>query len=329
MRAFITGGTGFIGSNLVAGLNDYGIISRVLRRETSSTLALEGLNYETSIGDILDSPDQLAEAISGCDWVFHIAAVSDYWRKGSDWIYEVNVQGTNNMLAAAKKAGTKRFIFTSSLAALGMPEPGQLLDESSSFNLNPEHWPYGHSKHLAEIEVVRAVENGLKAIILNPSIVLGPRDVNLISGSIIIEAAKGLARVYPPGGVNYVSIEDVVAGHIGAAEKGIAGERYVLAGENVSHKKALQIICEVVGRPPPKIRIPKKTLPIISATIKVLRAVFGNRIPFDANQVLASGEWIYADGRKAINAFNLPQVPFNYSVQNTYDWFSDHGFLDH
>jgi dihydroflavonol-4-reductase len=328
MRALVTGGTGFIGANLVAGLNVRGIEARILRRESSSLLALQGLAYESAIGDILDSPPKLAEAMDGCDWVFHVAGVAEYWRAGKEWIYKVNVEGTKKILAAAQTAQVNRLVFTSSLAAMGLPERGQLLDESSTFNLKPDQMPYGHSKHLAEIEVRRAVDEGLEAVIVNPTVVLGPRDVNLISGSIIVEAANGLAKVYPPGGVNYVSVEDVVAGHIAAAERGCIGERYILAGENLTHKTALRIVSEVVGRKPPIIGLPKWSLPLIASSIAAARKVFGNTIPFDDKQVLLSGELIFADGSKAIQSFNLPQSSFKSAVQNTYDWYNKNRFLD-
>ena len=149
ISTFITGGTGFIGANLVAYLNAQNVVARVLRRESSSVEALEGLDYEICIGDILDSPDSLAEKMAGCDWVFHTAAVSDYWRQNKKQLYRVNVDGTRNVLTAARLAKVKRFVFTSSLAAMGIPTNGQLLNESSEYNLLPNEFPYGHSKYLA------------------------------------------------------------------------------------------------------------------------------------------------------------------------------------
>ncbi len=327
MRAFVTGGTGFVGANLVAGLNERGIPARVLRRETSSLEALAGLEYESAIGNILDPPEKLAEAMAGCEWVFHTAAASDYWRQKPEKVYEANVEGTQRVLKGARLAGARRFVFTSSLAAMGLPRGGQPLDESAAFNLPPDRFPYGYSKHLAEIEVQKAVGAGLQAVIVNPSIVLGPRDVKMISGSIIIEAARGLARVYPPGGVNYVAVEDVVAGHIGAAQRGRVGERYILAGENLSHKEALAIVCEIVGRTPPKRPIPSWVLSPLAAVVGGARRVLGNRLPFDANQVRMSGETIYADGSKAAREFNIQMTPFRIAVQNTYDWYNENGFL--
>jgi dihydroflavonol-4-reductase len=327
MKAFVTGGTGFVGANIVAALNDEGIGARVLRRESSSLLALKGLAYESAVGDILQPPAELAEVMAGCEWVFHVAAVSDYWRQGADWLYRVNIEGTKNVLAAAKLAGVGRLVFTSSLAAMGIPEKGQLLDESSQFNLKPAQWPYAHSKYLAEIEVMRAVDEGLPAFIVNPTVVLGPRDVNKISGSIIIEAANGILRFFPPGGVNYVDVADVAAGHIAAARQGMEGERYILGQVNLSHEEAIKTICEVIGKPPPSLRLPNWILPVAAVGVDVGRFFLGNKIPMDANQVRMSGATVFADTRKAKKALNLPETPFRTTVQRTYDWYNSHGYL--
>ena len=327
MKAFVTGGTGFVGANIVAALNEAGIEARVLRRESSSLLALEGLSYESAVGDILQPPDELAEHIAGCDWVFHVAAVADYWRQGTEWLYKVNVEGTKHVLSAAKMAGIGRFIHTSSLAAMGVPEKGQLLDESSQLNLEPEQWPYAHSKHLSEQAVLEAVDDGLSAVIVNPTVILGPRDVNKISGSIIIEAANGILRFFPPGGVNYVDVADVAAGHIAAARQGKIGERYILGQVNLSHEEAIQTICEVIEKPPPSLRLPQWVLPIAAVGVDIGRFFLGNKIPMDANQVRMSGATVFADTRKAKKELNLPNTPFRTTVQRTYDWYNSHGYI--
>ena len=327
MKAFITGGTGFVGANLVAALNEQGIEACVLRRENASLTALEGLDYDSVVGDILQTPAQLAKLMVGCEWIFHVAAVSDYWRQGTEWLYKVNVEGTKNIVAAAQLAGVGRFVHTSSLAALGLPKEGQLLDENSQFNMKPEQWPYAHSKHLAEIEVQKAVDDGLKAVIVNPTAVLGPRDVNEISGSIVLEAARGLLRFFPPGGTNYVDVADVAAGHIAAAKDGRVGERYLLGGVNLSHKEVVTTVCEIVGRPAPSLRIPPWSLPLAAIGVRVGRFFLGNKIPMDANQVRLSGATIYADSRKAKEVLSLPQTPFKMTVQRTFDWYNSHGYL--
>lgn len=327
IQAFITGGTGFVGANLVAGLNARGVAPRVLHRPTSSQQALAGLAYESVLGDVLDPAGQLAEAMAGCDWVFHVAAVADYWRQQPDWIYRVNVDGTQNVLLAAQMAGVRRLVFTSSLAALGVPAPGEMLTEDSLFNVNPKVWPYGHSKHLAEMAVRQAVDAGLFAMIVNPCIVLGPRDVNQISGSIIVEAARGLAKVNLPGGANYVAVQDVVAGHIAAAEKGRAGERYILGQANLPHTQAVATICDVLGKRPPLFSLPRWSLPAAAFGVRAARFVLGNRVPFDENQVRMLGVFVYADTAKAVQELGLPQTPFRQTVIEAAGWYRQHGFI--
>lgn len=327
MKAFITGGTGFVGANLVEGLAERGITARVLRRESSSLKALDGLVYESAIGDILDAPEKLAELMVGCDWVFHVAAVADYWRQGKEWLYKVNVEGAKNMLAAATLAHPSRFIFTSSLAAMGLPKPGELLDEFSNFTLKPNQFPYGHSKHLAEIEVLKAVDAGLPAVIVNPTVILGPRDVNQISGSFIIEAAKGTLKFTTPGGANFVAVKDVVEGHIAAAQQGQIGQRYILGGENRPFRDVAELACELVGQPKPWLHLPKWSLPGIAAGVAAARLILGNRIPLDANQVRLSGINIYADTHKAKQELGLSPMPFRDTVQTAYDWYNSHGYL--
>ncbi len=327
MRAFITGGTGFVGANLVEGLAACGIGARVLRRESSSLKALAGLEYESAIGDILDAPEKLAELMAGCDWVFHVAAVADYWRQGQAWLYQVNVEGTKNVIAAAHLARPSRFIFTSSLASMGLPKPGALLDEFSTFNLKPSRFPYGHSKHLAEIELMKAVDAGLPAVIVNPTVILGPRDVNQISGSFIIEAAKGTLKFTTPGGANFIAVKDVVAGHIAAAEKGEIGQRYILGGENRSFRDVAELACQLVGQPKPWLHLPRWSLPGIAVGVAAARLFLGNRIPLDANQVRLAGVNIYADNHKAVQELGLSPMPFLDTVQTAFAWYNSHGYL--
>jgi dihydroflavonol-4-reductase len=328
MRALVTGGTGFVGANLVAGLAERGITPRVLRRAASSEKALVGLVYETVTGDVLDEPETLARAMEGCDWVFHVAAVSDYWRQSSARLYRVNVEGTRRVAAAARLAGVRRLVFTSSLAAMGVPqERGRLLDERDRCNLPPARFPYADSKCQAEDVIMEAVAAGLQAVIVNPSVVLGPRDVNEISGAIILEAARGLLRFTVPGGMNFIDVADVVAGHIAAAERGRVGERYILGNHNLAYDEAIAIICDVVGRPPPRLHIPAWVLPPAAVGVRVARRVLGNIVPMDENQVRMLSAVVYADNGKARRELNLPQTPFRTTVQRTYNWYNGHGYL--
>ncbi len=326
MRALVTGGTGFVGANLVDGLNAAGHTARVLRRETSRLDALDGLTYEEVVGDILDY-DSLIPAMEGCDWVFHAAAVSDYWRQGTARLYEVNVEGTRNVLQAAQTAGIERLVYTSSMVALGIPPFGQSMDETHEFNVSPRRFPYAHSKHLAEQEVQKAVRNGLEAIIVNPAVIIGPRDVNNISGSIGFLVARGWVRFYLPGGVNCVAVEDVVAGHIAAAERGRPGERYILGGENLPVRQVIDAVVELSGVPRPLFTLPRWIIGPAALAVAAAQRVLANRLPFDADQVRMSGHTVYVRSDKAIRELGLPQTPFRLAVERAYRWFRQNGYL--
>ncbi|MBC8099723.1 MAG: NAD-dependent epimerase/dehydratase family protein, partial [Armatimonadetes bacterium] len=167
MKAFVTGGTGFVGSHLVQALVAAGHDVRVLHRANSKLSALAGIPYEAAIGDILDA-DALRSACEGCDWVFHAAAIADYWRADQARMFEANVEGTRLILQAAQAAGVARVMFTSSAAAVGLRRNGALSDEAAPFNLPPRQFPYGYSKALAERVVVEAVLAGQDVVTLNP-----------------------------------------------------------------------------------------------------------------------------------------------------------------
>lgn len=310
----------------MAGLTQRGHQVRLLHRSSSNMTAVAGLDFEPVVGDILDGPDELADLMSGCDWVFHVAAVSDYWRQESDWLYRVNVDGTRNMLRAAEKLPIKRFVYCSSLAALLPPKGGKAVDELNQFDLKPKQFPYAHSKHLAEEEVVRAFEKGLPSLIVNPSVVMGPGDLNEISGSLVVEATKGRLRFMLPGGINVVAVEDVVAGMIAAAEKGRNGERYVLAGTNVSNWQAAELISEITGSAGPWLTIPRQAAPLLAALVAVARRLLGNRIPLDANQIGMGCLDIFADGSKAAAEFGIDPTPIEEVIRRTYVWYQRNGY---
>ena len=326
VRALVTGSTGCVGANLVAALNARGIEVIGLRRKTSSDDAIRGLQMTPAIGDILD-PESLRAAMAGVDWVFHVAAVSDYWRTPSDVIYKVNVEGTRNVLEAAQAMGVKRVVFTSSAAALGVPPPGKILmDEHDSFNLKPRDFPYGHSKHLAEQVAMEFATQGLPVVRVLPSAVLGPRDVKFISGELLVQALKGGIPAIPPGGLNYIDARDCAEGHIAAIEKGRPGERYILSGHNMTHRETMENISRVLGTKVPRFDIPRWLLPPMAEAVDLLHRL-GLDLPVDRGRMLVSGTMMYYDNSKAVRELGLKVRPFIESVQDTYQWYVEHGYL--
>jgi dihydroflavonol-4-reductase len=329
MKVLVTGSTGFVGANLVEGLVAAGHEVRAMHRPSSRLDALAGLTYEPVIGDVLD-PDSLASALVGVDWVFHTAAVSDYWRQGGTArLYQVNVGGTRHVLQAALDCGVRRVMFTSSAAALGVPATNDgLLDESASFNLSPARSPYGHSKHLAEEVVHEFVGRGLEVVILNPTIILGPRDLNLISGSLILAVHRRRVPVIPPGGVNYVDVADVVAGQIAAAERGQPGERYILGAHNLTHQQAATTIARVVGVPPPRLKMPSLLMDPLAVVVDLFNRIWPGEPLADGNQVRLMKHTLFFDGSKAQRELGLSSpTPFSASVERTFRWYRENGYL--
>jgi dihydroflavonol-4-reductase len=320
----VTGATGFVGSSLCRALLRRGYTVRALHRKTSSLRALEGLPVALFTGDIL-SPSTLTEAVQGARWVFHAAAQSAYWRK-PEAVVSASVDGTRNMLLSAQEAGVERVVFTSSLAAMGIPAGDRLLTEVDAFNLPPGKFQYGFSKYKAEQEAMRFVQGGLDVVVLNPAIVLGAGDINQIGGSMIVEADRGWGFFYTAGGTNYVHIDDVVSGHLAALDHGRTGERYILGGENLTHYDAIATINEVVGRKPPWLKVPVPMTEAGAYLVDWARPFL--RLPFDSNHLRMSRYNIFCDNRKSRTELNLPSPkPFRTAVEETYEWYKDEGIL--
>lgn len=326
MKALVTGGTGFLGANLAKGLLERGWHVRILRRSTSPLDAVSDLSVEHAIGDVLD-PASLAAAMAGVEVVFHVAAISTYWRSKPDLIYQVNVEGTHRVLDAARQAGVKRVVLTSSGAAVGIVR-GRPSNEDDAFHERIARFPYGRSKWLAEELAREAAKKGQDVVIVNPSVVIGPRDINWGSGSIIKEMASRRVPGVPPGGASYVAVEDVVAGHMAAAGKGRSGERYLLTGENLTHRQLADVVARVVGVEPPRWDMPGWLFPPLAFAAGAASRL-GVRLPIDATQILLSREFIWFDNAKARRELDLPTpcTPIEQAVRQAYKWYMEKGYL--
>lgn len=325
-KALVTGGTGFVGSHIARLLDTDGHQVRVIHRTTSKLTALEGVQYESVIGNLNDM-DSLLAACQGMDWVFHVAAVADYWRADKSRMFEANVEGTRRILQAARQCNVKRVVFTSSAAALGLREDGQPANETVEFNLQPEQLPYGYSKVLAEDAVQKAVAQGQDIVILNPGVVMGPGDLNMISGSFILETRRLPFLPYPSGGINVIDVRDVARAHITAAEKGRTGERYLLGRANHTVKAMYEMSAEAIGVRRILFPIPTFIVPVIAILVSFLR-MLRIPVPVDANQVRMSTHKIFYDCRKAWSELGKPEIDIHQTLRDTYQWYRDHGFVN-
>lgn len=327
VKALVTGSTGFVGSHIIRLLNEAGHTVRALHRSSSRLDALAGLTYESALGDVMDE-DALRSACDGCDWVFHVAAVADYWQADETHMMAVNVEGTRRVLKAAREAGVKRVVFTSSAAAIGIRRDGLPADENVPFALPPHKFPYGYSKVKAEEVVQYAVkEYGQDIVTVNPVVILGPGDLNMISGRFITEMAR-LQWTIPitSGAVGVADVRDIARWHILAAEKGRTGERYILGTANYSYADWYQLVAETVQVKAPIFPLPALALPVIAWGVDVLRG-WGLQLPVDADQTRLGGKNIIFNYRKAWDELGTPTVEMPRSLHDTYHWYLEHGYI--
>ncbi len=323
-RVLVTGASGFVGSAVCRALAAQGVRVRALLRPTSSQLALEDVPVEIVLGDIRQ-PDSLRAAMAGAAFVFHAAAESAYWRHPAN-VIPAAVDGTRNVVAAAAAAGVRRLVLTSSLAAMGLPHRDELLTEAHTFDLPARRFPYGYAKYQAEREALRLAGDRLEVVIVNPSVVLGPRDLNQISGALVIEAARGRAFLWLDGGINVVHIDDVAAGHLAALRRGRPGERYLLGGENLTHREVFETLAEIVGGRPPWLKLPRLAVGPAAAAVDLLRHVLP--LPLDGDQLRHAAYRLWCDTTKARRELDLaPARPFRQAAQEAYDWYVAHGVL--
>ena len=254
MKALVTGANGLIGANLVRKLVAGGHEVRAFARDTSDMRSLVGLKIDIRHGDIL-KPETIAEAASGCDVMFHTAAVFAYWGRSAGELRTIAVDGTVNAVEAAHRSGVGRVVLTSSSVVFGSSIRPVARDESGEFR-DQDAPPYVVAKVEQELAAFRrAAELGLVLVAVCPTMTVGPHDYRLSpSNAVIVNYLADPFKITYPGGCNIVSASDVALGHIIAAESGKPGERYLLGSENLEWPAIHAMISEFCGAPGPHFR---------------------------------------------------------------------------
>jgi dihydroflavonol-4-reductase len=257
MTTLVTGAAGFLGSHVTRQLVARGESVRVLMRTSSNNRAISDLSLEYVTGDLRD-PASLERAMNSVKRVFHVAADYRLWAKHAQEIYDSNVGGTKNLLAAAKNAGVEQLIYTSTVATIAVDRP-ELPNESTEAKLEEMVGHYKRSKWMAEKEVLRAAQEGLPAIVAMPTTPVGPWDWKPTpTGKIILDFLNGKMPGYVETGLNFVGVEECAAGHLLVAEKGKIGERYLLGAENLTLKGLMDVLARITGLRAPGLKIPHR-----------------------------------------------------------------------
>ncbi len=327
MKALVSGATGLVGSSVVRELLKDGIEVKVLVRKESNTKNIDGLALEKVYGDIRDK-DSVKAALKGCRVFYQAAALYTSWAPDERVFYEINVEGTKNVLSAALEQGIEKVVYTSSIAALGYAEDGRLANEETRFNM--WNWsPYFTTKHLAELEVIKFFEIGLPVVIVNPAVVIGVRDIKPTpSGEIILNILNRKMPGYVDTGMNFVDVEDVARGHILAAQKGKTGERYILGNENMTFKKFCDLVADVGGVKGPQRKFSRSMVISMAYLARVISAV--NHKPPFMQMAMAKGigKNAYCDCSKAVKVLGMPQTPLRKTVEKAVKWFRDNGYVN-
>jgi dihydroflavonol-4-reductase len=329
MKALVTGASGFIGSAVLRRLVVAGFETRALVRRSSDRRNLDGLSCELAEGDLAD-PASLAAAVAGCTVLFHVAADYRLWVPDPVAIYRTNVEGTRNLMRAALAARLSRIVYTSSVATLGLNADGSPSDENTPTSLADMIGHYKRSKYLAEEEVKRlAREEGLPAVIVNPSAPIGPRDVRPTpTGRMIVEAARGKMPAYVDTGLNVVHVDDVAEGHWLAYERGAVGERYILGGENMTLKRILEVVAQLVGRTPPRIRLPHNlVLPIAYVAEAYARLTGSGEPAATVDGVRLAKKIMFFRCDKAVRELGYRARPARDAIADAIAWFRQNGYL--
>jgi dihydroflavonol-4-reductase len=323
--AFVTGAAGFVGSNVVRDLLAHDWRVRVLVR-TSGPPALAGLDVESVTGDLF--MPGLAEALRGCDALFHVAARYSLWRRDRDDVLRTNVEGTRNVLRAAREAGVPRAVHTSSVAAIGVRHGG-IADETYQSPYGKLVGVYKKSKFLGEQAAREAAAAGQDVVIVNPSTPIGPWDVKPTpTGEIVLRFARGAMPAYVDTGLNLIDVRDCAAGHRLAYERGVAGERYILGNLNLGLRDIFVRLARITRRSVPRLRVPQ-AVPLVYAAIgEYLLAPLGFKPDVALESVRMAKGQMYYDARKAVSDLGLPQSDVTVALADAVQWFSEHGYLD-
>lgn len=255
MKVLVTGATGHIGNVLVRALLKKGYDVTAFVRNMETLESLDGLNISLAYGDVRDI-NSLESAFKDIDVVFHLAGIIDIGNGNKKQMYEVNVNGTKNVVDTCKKMHVKKLIYTSSVHAIPPKPKGEIIEETKSFSPDLVKGTYAKTKAEATKYVLESNCKDLEAIITHPSGVIGPYEyITSNLGQLIIDCAHKKMGAYLDGGYNFVDVRDVADGLVSALEKGRAGECYILAGHYVTIKELMQYVQDITGVPAPKFKI--------------------------------------------------------------------------
>lgn len=346
-KIVVTGATGFVGYHVARKLveKNWGEVVCTARAD-SKLRYLKELGVRILHADLRDALS-LERALEGCDTLFHVAADYRLWAKNPEELIQSNVQGTENILFAAKKCKVKKIVYTSSVSAVGRPHPKTREEKRGKREENRQEWErqfcgdetmdptpeqligaYKKSKYQAELVARKFARQGLPVVIVNPSTPIGSHDIKPTpTGKLILDFLKKQMPAYLDTGLNLVDVEDVAEAHLLAAEKGKIGERYILGNQNLLLKEILDVLAKITGLPAPKFKIPywvAYAAGVFSTAFAELTGI-PPAIPLDG--VKMAKELMFYDGSRAVRELGMPQNSVENALEKAVKFFRDNDYL--
>src|SRR6201993_4476583 len=326
MTTLVTGAAGFLGSHVARQLVARGEDVRVLMRPSSNNRAISDLSLEYVTGDLRDAAS-LDRAMAGVQRVYHVAADYRLWAKNPKDIYDSNVGGTKNLLAAAKKAGVEQLIYTSTVATIAVDRP-ELPNESTQAKLEEMIGHYKRSKWMAEQEALKAAKSGLPAIVAMPTTPVGPWDWKPTpTGKIILDFLNGKMPGYVKTGLNFVGVEECAAGHLLVSEKGKIGERYLLGAENLTLKELLDTLAKITGLAAPGMKIPHGVALGVAYVESAFSRLIGREPGIPVEGVKIAQHKMFVVCSRAKRELGFEAGPVAAALERAVRWYRENGYV--
>ena len=326
MTTLVTGAAGFLGSHVTRQLVARGDTVRVLMRPSSNNRAISDLSLEYVTGDLRDA-GSLERAMNGMKRVFHVAADYRLWAKNPQEIYDSNVGGTKNLLAAAKSAGIEQLVYTSTVATIAVDRP-ELPNESTDAKLGEMIGHYKRSKWMAEQEVLEAARAGFPAIVAMPTTPVGPWDWKPTpTGKIILDFLNGKMPGYVETGLNFVGVEQCAAGHLLVSGQGKIGERYLLGAENLTLKGLLDVLAGITGLRAPGMKIPHGVALGVAYVESAFSRLIGKEPQIPVEGVRIAQHKMFVDCSRAQRELGFQPGPVAAALERAVRWYRANGYV--
>lgn len=327
MKVLVTGADGLLGGHLVRKLLARDLSVRVFIQPGSASPSLAGLTLDRVEGDLIEDDGRLEEALPGCRYVFHCAAITDFWAD-PDLVWKVNLEGTRRMLDACLKADVERLVFVGSASSFqfgSLENPG---DESAPYPRAYRGVPYMESKHKAT-ELVREYtrDRGLDAVIVSPTFLMGGYDSRPSSGELIRQFLQRGLRVASPGGRNFACARDVAAAMTEALDKGRTGERYILGGQNLSYLDFFTRVARIAGVEPPRRVLPRAVVLAAGAAGSLSEKLTGRRAFLNLPMARMSCLSTFYSPAKAVAELGMPQTSIDAAIEESYKSLKEYGHI--